>query len=223
MIVTQRERERGRDTGGGRSRLHAQGAWCGIRSRVSRIAPWAKGRRQTAAPPRDPRKSNLNPEFAKLVFDGGSPADTADLRFGKIPLGIRPSSWLSREQAFAGTQSKWSCEKLEFLLLPPREQWAVRTKRTFQVTRTIFYSIHAYPHLHLEFSIILTINFNIQSPPLASHQKWYFLALILTRALRCKCFIIIEYKGRQGIWSPKSHLKLQWCERLKNPPFQPFL
>ena len=54
MIVTERERERGRDTGRGRSRLHAPGARCGIRSRVSRIAPWAKGRRQTAAPPRDP-------------------------------------------------------------------------------------------------------------------------------------------------------------------------
>ncbi|CAD7694099.1 unnamed protein product [Nyctereutes procyonoides] len=48
MIVTERERERGRDTGRGRSRLHAPGARCGIRSRVSRIAPWAKGRRQTA-------------------------------------------------------------------------------------------------------------------------------------------------------------------------------
>ena len=54
MIVTERERERGRDTGRGRSRLHAPGARCGIRSRVSRIAPWAKGRHQTAAPPRDP-------------------------------------------------------------------------------------------------------------------------------------------------------------------------
>ena len=55
MIVTQRERERerGRDIGRGRSRLHAPGARCGIRSRVSRIAPWVKGRRQTAAPPRD--------------------------------------------------------------------------------------------------------------------------------------------------------------------------
>ena len=52
MIVT--ERERGRDTGRGRSRLQALGAWRGIWSRVSRIAPWAKGRRQTAAPPRDP-------------------------------------------------------------------------------------------------------------------------------------------------------------------------
>ena len=51
MIVT--ERERGRDTGRGRSRLHASGARRGTRSRVSRIAPWAKGRRQTAAPPRD--------------------------------------------------------------------------------------------------------------------------------------------------------------------------
>ena len=56
MIVTQRERERGRDIGRGRSRLHAPGTWRGIRSRVSRITPWAKGRRQTAAPPRDPRK-----------------------------------------------------------------------------------------------------------------------------------------------------------------------
>ena len=42
MIVTQRDRERGRDTGRGRSRLHGPGARRGIRSRVSRIAPWAK-------------------------------------------------------------------------------------------------------------------------------------------------------------------------------------
>ena len=56
MIVTERERERerGRDTGRGRSRLHAPGARRGIPSRVSRTAPWAKGRCQTAAPPRDP-------------------------------------------------------------------------------------------------------------------------------------------------------------------------
>ena len=54
MIVTQRERERARDTGRGRSRLHAPGARRELRSWVSRIAPWAKGRRQTAAPPRDP-------------------------------------------------------------------------------------------------------------------------------------------------------------------------
>ena len=58
MIVT--ERERGRDTGRGRSRLHAPGTRRGIRSRVSRIAPWAKGRRQTAAPPRDPLFIVLN-------------------------------------------------------------------------------------------------------------------------------------------------------------------
>ena len=49
-----RDTKRGRDTGRGRSRLHAPGAQRGIRSRVSRIAPRAKGRRQTAAPPRDP-------------------------------------------------------------------------------------------------------------------------------------------------------------------------
>ena len=40
-----RERERGRDIGRGRSRLHAPGARRGIRSWVSRTAPWAKGRR----------------------------------------------------------------------------------------------------------------------------------------------------------------------------------
>ena len=58
MIVTERESERGRDIGRGRSRLHAPGARRGIRSRVSRIAPWAKGRRQTAAPPRDPKNKH---------------------------------------------------------------------------------------------------------------------------------------------------------------------
>ena len=42
---TERELERGRDTGRGRSRLHAPGARRGTRSRFSRIAPWAKGRR----------------------------------------------------------------------------------------------------------------------------------------------------------------------------------
>ena len=66
MIVTERERERerGRDTGRGRSRLHAPEARRGIPSRVSRIAPWAKGRRQTAAPPRDP----LPMLFLKVKF-----------------------------------------------------------------------------------------------------------------------------------------------------------
>ena len=58
MIVTERERERGRDTDRERSRLHASEARCGILSWVSRIAPWAKGRHQTAAPPRDPLNSD---------------------------------------------------------------------------------------------------------------------------------------------------------------------
>ncbi|CAD7682046.1 unnamed protein product [Nyctereutes procyonoides] len=48
MIVTHRERGRGG------SRLHAPGAQRGIQSRVFKIGPWAKGRRQTAVPPRDP-------------------------------------------------------------------------------------------------------------------------------------------------------------------------
>ena len=52
MIVT--ERERCRDTSRGRSRLHAPGADVGFDPGSTRITPWAKGRRQTAAPPRDP-------------------------------------------------------------------------------------------------------------------------------------------------------------------------
>ena len=54
LFIYDSHRERGRDTGRGRSRLPAPGARRGIRSRVSRIMPWAKGRRQTTAPPRDP-------------------------------------------------------------------------------------------------------------------------------------------------------------------------
>ena len=72
MIVIQRERERererGRDTGRGRSRLHAPRARRGIRSRVSRIAPWAKGRRQTTAPPRDPWCSILYPRLSSPII-----------------------------------------------------------------------------------------------------------------------------------------------------------
>ena len=53
MIVTQREREAETQAKGEPGSM--QGARRGIRSGVSRIAPWAKGRRQTAAPPRDPK------------------------------------------------------------------------------------------------------------------------------------------------------------------------
>ncbi|CAD7670245.1 unnamed protein product [Nyctereutes procyonoides] len=58
--------ERGRDTGRGRSRLHALGARCGIRSWVSRITPWAKGRRQTAVPPRDPMTAEFRSNQAEI-------------------------------------------------------------------------------------------------------------------------------------------------------------
>ena len=69
MIGTQWERERGRDTVRGRSRLHAPGAWRGIRSRVFRIAPWAKGRYQTPVPPRDPLIDVLNRRANELLQD----------------------------------------------------------------------------------------------------------------------------------------------------------
>ena len=63
-------RERGRDTGRGRSRLHAPGAQSGIRSQVSRITPWAKDRHQTTAPPRDPLFFNLS-RTLHTVFHSG--------------------------------------------------------------------------------------------------------------------------------------------------------
>ena len=49
-----RDRERGAETQAEGEAGSMQGARRGIRSRVSRIVPWAKDRRQTAVPPRDP-------------------------------------------------------------------------------------------------------------------------------------------------------------------------
>ena len=48
------EREREAETQAEGEAGSMQGAQCGTRSQDSRIAPWAKGRRQTAEPPRDP-------------------------------------------------------------------------------------------------------------------------------------------------------------------------
>ena len=53
LFIYSWERERGGDTGRGRSRFHA-GAWCGTQSRDSRITPWAESKRSTAEPPRCP-------------------------------------------------------------------------------------------------------------------------------------------------------------------------
>ena len=57
MIDRERERERERE-----AQAQAEGeagsmpgAHCGTQSRDSRITPWAKGRCQTAKPPRDPQ------------------------------------------------------------------------------------------------------------------------------------------------------------------------
>ena len=59
MIDTEREREAEIQAEG--EARSTPGARCGTRSRDSRIAPWAKGSRQTAEPPRDPR----------FIFKGG--------------------------------------------------------------------------------------------------------------------------------------------------------
>ena len=50
----QREREREAETQEEREAGSRPGAGCGTQSRESRITPWAKGRCQTAEPPRDP-------------------------------------------------------------------------------------------------------------------------------------------------------------------------
>ena len=52
MIVSQREREAETQAEGEAGSMHREPD-VGFDPR-SRIAPWAKGRRQTAAPPRDP-------------------------------------------------------------------------------------------------------------------------------------------------------------------------
>ena len=105
MIVT--KRERGRDTGRGRSRLHALGARCGIRSQVSRITPWAKGRRQTAAPPRDPRNCVLfilAPHGHAWAWHFGSTYKSVNLQITNscnslCPSGLCTKSWRALSNA----------------------------------------------------------------------------------------------------------------------------
>ena len=91
MIVTEREREGGRDTGRGRSRLHAPGARCGIRSRVSGNTPWAKGRRQTAVPPRDPPNTFFFYLFM-IVTERERGRDTGR-GWSRLHVGARCGTW----------------------------------------------------------------------------------------------------------------------------------
>ena len=95
MKDRERERERRRDTGRGRSRLHAPGARYGIRFRVSRIAPWAKGRRQTAAPPRDPPASDsyIQALLTLYIFSAATPG-----RLWSNSGGLHQGSVLSQER-----------------------------------------------------------------------------------------------------------------------------
>ena len=59
MIDTEREAETQAEGEAG----SMQGARRGTRSRVSRIMPWAEGRRQTAEPPRDPWEGNIFEQY----------------------------------------------------------------------------------------------------------------------------------------------------------------
>ena len=73
MIVTERKRERERErereaeTQAEGEAGSMQGARHGTPSQVFRIAPWAKGRRQTAVPPRDPENLNFL-KFSRKLF-----------------------------------------------------------------------------------------------------------------------------------------------------------
>ena len=53
MLVTEREREAETQAEGEAGSMHREPE-VGLDPGSARIAPWAKGRRQTAAPPRDP-------------------------------------------------------------------------------------------------------------------------------------------------------------------------
>ena len=81
MIVTEREREA--ETQAERSRLHAPGARHGNRSWVSRITPWAKGRRQTGATPRDPS--------IHLSMDTEAPSSLAIVDIAARNIGVQVS------------------------------------------------------------------------------------------------------------------------------------
>ena len=62
-----KDRERERQAEGEAGSM--QGAPCGTRSRVSRIRPWARGRCQTAAPPRDPKATIIIAIVTKLLTE----------------------------------------------------------------------------------------------------------------------------------------------------------
>ena len=67
MRVTEREREAETQAEGEAGSMHREPD-VGTRSRVSRIASWAKGRRQTAVPPRDPSHEFLKSENASQLW-----------------------------------------------------------------------------------------------------------------------------------------------------------
>lgn len=74
------------------------GAWCGTLSQESRITPWAKGRCQTAEPPRNPRQFIFNSFPVFILFDALS-------RFG----------WVTTLSTF---NSRWSHPSLLACFLP---------------------------------------------------------------------------------------------------------
>ncbi|XP_048971756.1 desumoylating isopeptidase 1 isoform X5 [Canis lupus dingo] len=115
MLVTQRER--GRDTGRGRSRLHAPGARRGTRSRVSRIAPWAKGRERQRHRQREKQAPCREPDAG---LDPGTPGSRPGPKAGKQLEGIwHTSIVVHKDEFYFGSGGISSCPPGGTLLGPP--------------------------------------------------------------------------------------------------------
>ncbi|XP_077770470.1 desumoylating isopeptidase 1 isoform X2 [Canis aureus] len=115
MLVTQRER--GRDTGRGRSRLHAPGARRGTRSRVSKIAPWAKGRERQRHRQREKQAPCREPDAG---LDPGTPGSRPGPKAGKQLEGIwHTSIVVHKDEFYFGSGGISSCPPGGTLLGPP--------------------------------------------------------------------------------------------------------
>ena len=71
LFIYDRHREREAETQEEGEAGSMPGTRRGTRSRDSRIAPWAKGRRQTAEPPRDPESGLVIGNADRLLLLGG--------------------------------------------------------------------------------------------------------------------------------------------------------
>ena len=109
MRDTEREGEREAETQAEGEAGSMQGARHGTRSRVSRIAPWAKGRRQTSVPPRDPLSLSIILKTYYVIFFFNLEFWAAPVALGRLQP--RVGSWRPGIESHIGLPT-WS------LLLP---------------------------------------------------------------------------------------------------------